>query len=896
MKRSIYRHQYRTGLMCCLVMFVLMTVWVSFTPEVSAATPFQVRLAKWKAGDGALKLKGYGAGKKKRIYVKDAASGKTIGSTRSEDDGKFEFEKEHLSSVPPALLVESGNQSVTIGFTETSRKRGGKAVLILESAWKASKKKLVIKGQSPSKATVAFFSASDGIELGSTRAKSNGTWKKTLKDLPSIPCRIRIEVDGAVAEMAVKNAPEDCGAAMPPVDPVLTGITVSGPSELPENTQADYTVAATYDDGSTRDVTALAKWRLNDTSYAVMDGNRLKALEVTKDLLITLNASYTEGELTRSAALQVNIIDVPPVVPILTGITVSGPSEVAENTQANYTAAAAYSDGSTRDVSALSLWQVNDSSYAEMAGNKLTALEVPADQQVLLTATYGEGEITRSGTYQVTILDQSIPLEGSHADRFSAYEGTATCLNCHTSQALAVHDSVHYQWKGNTSETVGLKPGDAGKLGGINDFCIYPDINWIGKLTNISGQPMDGGCAKCHVGLGEKPEPAASQRQLENIDCLVCHSDAYKRTVEKVDGAYRFVPDTEKMGVTALQAAVDITLPSKGACLNCHTKAGGGNNYKRGDIEEAHRNPTREFDVHLSSKENGGAGLSCLDCHTASDHKIAGRGTDLRPWDSPDEVSCAKCHGNAPHDYSEINKHTARVNCTVCHIPTFAKVAPTDMARDWSQPGELNPAKGLYEPSHLKGTHVIPEYRFFNGTSYFYQFGDSAFQNENGVITMSAPMGDVSEPGAKIYAFKYHQGNQPIDPETRKLLPLKIGMFFQTGVIDQAVKTGAEAVGWPYQGHEFAKTERFMGLFHEVAPSSEALSCTDCHSDGGRIDFSALGYSPKQTYDGKALCASCHGDKSDKWDASERFRKVHKKHVDDKKYDCNKCHAFSKAG
>jgi len=432
-------------------------------------------------------------------------------------------------------------------------------------------------------------------------------------------------------------------------------------------------------------------------------------------------------------------------------------------------------------------------------------------------------------------------------------------------------------------------------LGGINDFCIYPDINWIGKLTNASGQLVDGGCAKCHVGLGGKPEPASSQSQLENIDCLICHSDTYKRTVGNVDGTYRFVPDTEKMEVSTLQAAVDITLPSKGRCLDCHTKAGGGDNFKRGDIEEAHRDASRAFDVHLSSKENGGAGLSCIDCHTASGHRIAGRGTDLRPWDSSDEVSCTKCHGNTPHDDRKLDKHTARVNCTVCHIPTFAKVAPTDMERDWSQPGEFNEAKGLYEPAHLKMTHVIPEYHFFNGISYFYQFGDSATEEENGVITMSAPMGSVSDPGAKIHAFKHHLGNQPIDPDTRRLLPLKIGMFFETGVIDMAVQKGAEAVGWNYEGHGFARTERFMGLFHEVAPSGEALSCDDCHSDGGRIDFPALGYSPKQTYNGRALCAGCHGDKSDEWDGNELFKKVHEKHVEDKNYDCSSCHTFSKA-
>jgi len=798
MKRSL-RHQSRIGYIFLMIMFVSGLLCVSFLPQASAATYFQVAWAEWKAGDRALKLKGYGAGRKNLVAVKNAATGESIGSTRSEDDGKFEFSKEHLSSVPSALLVTSGTRAVTIGFTEATRKSGGRAVLILTAEWSASEQILSVRGTGPSKSEVVLFGVQSGSEMGSIRTESDGRWRKKFENPSSVPCRIRIQTDGAVAEMAVKNAPQDCGVETPTGDPLITEIKVSGPSE------------------------------------------------------------------------------------------------VAEKTQAVYTATAAYSDGTSRNVTDVSLWQVDDGTYAVMTGSGLSTSNVPADQVVVLTATYVENGISRSGTIQVTILDQAISVEGSHANRFATYEGTATCLDCHTPEAMAVHGSVHYQWKGNSSETVGLKPGDAGKLGGINDFCIYPDINWIGKLTNISGQLVDGGCAKCHVGLGQKPELEASTNQLENIDCLICHSENYKRKVEMVDGAYRFVPDTEKMGVGTLQAAVDITLPSNGRCLNCHTKAGGGNNFKRGDLEEAHRSATRSFDVHLASKQNGGAGLNCVDCHTTFDHRIAGRGTDLRPLDSLDEVSCEKCHGNTPHDDRKLNQHTYRVNCTVCHIPTFAKVAPSDMSRDWSQPGELNETKGLYEPSNLKMANVIPEYHFFNGMSYFYQFGDAAIPEENGFITMSAPMGSITDSGARIYAFKRHEGNQPIDPIERRLLPLKIGLFFQTGVIDQAVQKGAEAVGWNYQGHEFARTERFMGLFHEVAPSSEALSCTQCHSSGGRMDFSALGYSPKQTYNGRPLCASCHEDESDEWDTRVRFKKIHEKHVDDKKYDCNKCHSFSKA-
>ena len=482
-------------------------------------------------------------------------------------------------------------------------------------------------------------------------------------------------------------------------------------------------------------------------------------------------------------------------------------------------------------------------------------------------------------------------LQVSHRGQIISFEGTQTCLQCHEDEAKAVHASVHYQWKGDAIEAHGLNSDVAGKLGGINDFCIYPDINWIGKLTNVDGVQVDGGCAKCHVGLGAKPTAEPTRSQLENIDCLVCHSGQYRRTVADVSGEFSFVPDETKMTANIL----DISLPTNDACLNCHTKAGGGDNIKRGDIEEAHRNPTRSFDVHMASRSNGGAGLRCLDCHAAAEHRIAGRGTDLRPRELRDPVNCTMCHSETPHDNSRLDKHTARVNCTVCHIPTFAKVAATDMNRDWSAPGDLVAATGLYEPHHQKGTNVVPEYRFFNGTSYFYQFGDEAVAGANGRIVMSAPQGDIGKAGAKIHAFKRHLATQPVDSKTGALLPLKIGKFFMTGEIQDAVEIGATLVNGQYNGHGFADTERFMGLFHEVAPSEQALDCSSCHGSGNRLDFAALGYTPKTTRNNRPLCASCHGDKSDEWSQGEFFTKVHSKHVTDKGYDCSQCHIFSAA-
>ncbi len=483
----------------------------------------------------------------------------------------------------------------------------------------------------------------------------------------------------------------------------------------------------------------------------------------------------------------------------------------------------------------------------------------------------------------------SPPPTGSHAGRFTTYEGTKTCLACHLTQALEMHGSVHYQWLGDASEAVGLSTSLAGKLGGINDFCVYPDINWIGKLTNVAGQQVDGGCARCHTGLGAKPQPQPSQEQLENIDCLLCHSPIYKRKVESVNGAFRFVPDEAAMGVGVLNAATDIHLPDKNTCLNCHSKAGGGNNYKRGDLEEAHRTATASFDVHMAPQSAGGAGLDCLDCHTTASHRIAGRGVDLRERDLPDMVACTNCHPQQPHGSATLNGHTARVACTACHIPEFAKVAATDMERDWSLPGELDPATKLYEPHMLKASHVQPEYRFFNGRSQFYEFGTRAVPQPNGRVLMAGPLGSVQDAGAKIIPVKRHLGRQPQDPTTGRLLPLKIGVFFSTGDIGAAVAQGAAAVGWPYEGHQFVATERFMGLFHEVAPASQALQCATCH-DQNRLDWAELGYTPLATRNGKPLCESCHGNKG-----TLTFYKLHDKHVRDKRLDCSSCHTFRKA-
>ena len=209
---------------------------------------------------------------------------------------------------------------------------------------------------------------------------------------------------------------------------------------------------------------------------------------------------------------------------------------------------------------------------------------------------------------------------GPHAGL--SWQGSQTCLTCHEAEAREVHGSSHYQWQGPTPYTVN-GPEIQGKLEtAFNSYCVSILGNW-------------NACGSCHVGLGAKPEPAATVAQLQNIDCLICHQKEYKR--KKVNGV--FVPDTVNMTVTMDQAVKTVHSPERSNCLQCHAKGGGGDNNKRGDMAIAQGTTAdRTFDVHMSTT---GANLSCQQCHTTQNHRIAGRGSDLRQTDLDVKMNCS---------------------------------------------------------------------------------------------------------------------------------------------------------------------------------------------------------------------------------------------------------------
>jgi hypothetical protein len=285
-----------------------------------------------------------------------------------------------------------------------------------------------------------------------------------------------------------------------------------------------------------------------------------------------------------------------------------------------------------------------------------------------------------------------------------------------------------------------------------------------------------------------------------------------------------------------------ITMPRRTSCLRCHSGSGGGPNFKRGDIEYELAETDREFDVHMGVD---GADMTCSECHAGENHRMRGRGVDLMGSDvAGDRLSCAdgECHTAEPHGRELINRHTARIDCTVCHIPTFARVDATDMARDWSTPA-YNDEKGKHTPTFTMGTNVEPEIAWYNGTVKAQLPSAPIVKGEDGVVPMVVPQGSKDDPKARLFAFKVHRARLPVLTEQRWLLPINVEEFFADGDIDGAVRDAAHVMyGLEDIDYEWVEVKRYMGIFHEVRPADRALRCLDCHGPDTRLDWAGLGY------------------------------------------------------
>ncbi len=116
----------------------------------------------------------------------------------------------------------------------------------------------------------------------------------------------------------------------------------------------------------------------------------------------------------------------------------------------------------------------------------------------------------------------------------------------------------------------------------------------------------------------------------------------------------------------------------------------------------------------------------------------------------------------------------------------------------------------------------------------------------DGPTAINRPRGDRRSSDARIWPFKIHRARQPFDAGLGTMIaPVTSGEggYWRAFDWDQAMRLGAARAGLEYSGtYGFVDTEMYWPLSHMVTPADRALGCTDCHGDGGRMDWRALGY------------------------------------------------------
>ncbi len=400
-------------------------------------------------------------------------------------------------------------------------------------------------------------------------------------------------------------------------------------------------------------------------------------------------------------------------------------------------------------------------------------------------------------------------------------QATRACLACHPDAAREVMNTVHWTWE---SEPVAI-PGRAqplaiGKKNLLNNFCLGIRGNWAE-------------CVSCHAGYGWA-DAGFDFSRAENVDCLVCH--------ERSGGYGKGELGLPLPGTDLNEAARSVGFPTRRNCAVCHVYGGGGMGVKHGDLDETLLNPTEEVDVHM-----GRHNFLCVDCHRSRRHLVAGTAYSVSV-DPRHGIACTDCHCESGHSDERLNRHTRSLACTTCHVPEFARKAPTKMAWDWSKAGDGSRADDIHHYLKIKGEFVyrqavVPEYAWFNRRVGRYILGDPIDPGRE--TALNPPQGGVADPESRIWPFKVHRTKQPYDLRHRYLLqPVLSGRdgFWHLFDWDIAFSRSEAFTGLPYSGEfGFADTAMHWPISHMTAPKERALQCADCH-DGNRFDWQALGY------------------------------------------------------
>lgn len=401
----------------------------------------------------------------------------------------------------------------------------------------------------------------------------------------------------------------------------------------------------------------------------------------------------------------------------------------------------------------------------------------------------------------------------------NGYDGPATCETCHTGIARSILSTVHWKHASTVPNVEGLDPNvEYGMKDRVYTMCNGNDV--VNDLKQIAvngqtGKTKFSGCNSCHPGNHLSDVGSSGPEAEKAVDCLICHSTEYdfaKRTPYKNEQG-QVVMGQDR----SVKAALAVGKPGVKNCMVCHESAGGGLYVKRGFAY------SKTNDVHAAQ------GMTCIDCHKVKDHKFP-TGYDPNLWASDGlRMSCADCHTETPHEDEDYNRHTAKIGCQTCHIPRTGGTMAKDFTR-WEKGSD-----GYFEPSTVQADA--------NATHPVYAWYNLEVKNSDHFI---GPKGSRTDGKSRIYPFKVYQGKAFFDKKTGHLLSMDFAPPMATGDALAGVASAAKTLGLASYEPVPGWQTLYFGSSHLVTRDG-ALTCINCHTIGGALDFRQLGYSEQES-------------------------------------------------
>jgi hypothetical protein len=182
----------------------------------------------------------------------------------------------------------------------------------------------------------------------------------------------------------------------------LVELEIFGPQEVADNTEAQYTATAHYNDGTSSDVTESANWSVSPETYgSINQDGKLTTGAVATAGYITINVQFSVANVTFSAQKLISYVPKQ-----LNSLEITGPDEVPDSNSAAYTAIAYYDDDSTADVSQEAVWSVEPDLFANIDENGLLTTEqlYRSEETVLISSEYTYGPNSITAKKQVVIF------------------------------------------------------------------------------------------------------------------------------------------------------------------------------------------------------------------------------------------------------------------------------------------------------------------------------------------------------------------------------------------------------------------------------------------------------------------------------------------------------------